>query len=490
MRLLAVNIGLRGLFINSALGRLARTGLFSLGLLSIGLLSLSAVASQSTLTFRAPDPGPLGDAVTDILEEAYQELGITLAYVDMPRNRSLVEANNGRIAGELGRLPDLEARYTNLHRVPFELFAFETVLVADRRDCGLCTLPMVDNLAFISGMQTILYALEDAQFTKPTVQAVDINQLHLMFSNKRVQAILLNDFEARQLGYYEQPHLVVTPIRQQLGYHYLHKRHAHLIEPLNTILERMHDQGRVEEIYRNYGVSFERTNTFDSPPHFTQISATAGLWRTLTHVDGSGRYWQLVKRIFEPVTDKLNLNTNSYQRAVLGLNEQRFDFLVGGVKNQSSVHGIESMTHVDYDRDLYAFTLNQQDMDNLLAGELKRPVCYVAGYGYHALFNEGMVFYEANTSLDCFAMLDMGRMGAVVNYRENMPDWITTPYVQYKLRDAVPIHLYFHDTPRGRELRDWFDHRMRELVSSGEIKEIFNDSMLSRSHLDKNLPTQ
>ena len=458
----------------------------------IGLLFIAVqptvFAKQSTLTFRAPDPGPVGDAVIEILEEAYQELGISLQYVDMPRNRSLVEANNGRISGELGRLPDLEAHYNNLQRVPFELFAFETVLVADRRNCGLCTLDDIDNAAFISGMQTVLHALEEAAFSKPTVQALDISQLHLMFSNQRVQAVLLNDFEARQLGYYSEPHLIITPIRQQLGYHYLHQQHAHLIEPLTETLEAMHDSGRVTEIYRSHGVHFQRTKTFEVSPYFSQISATAGLWRTLTHVDGSGRYWQLVKRIFEPVTDSLTLNTNSYQRAVLGLNEQRFDFLVGGVKNQASIHGIESLTHLDYDRDLYAFTMDQAAMDALLEGELKLPVCYVAGYGYHALFKGEMIFYQADSSLDCFAMLDMGRMGAVVNYRENMPDWITTPYVQYKLREAVPVHLIFHDTPRGRELRDWFDYRMRQLVKSGEIKEIFSDAMLERSHFTKNLP--
>ncbi|CUA85918.1 hypothetical protein [Pseudidiomarina woesei] len=458
----------------------------------IGLLLLAVQpnvsAKQSTLTFRAPDPGPVGDAVKEILEEAYQELGISMQYVDMPRNRSLVEANNGRISGELGRLPDLEARYNNLQRVPFELFAFETVLVADRRDCGLCTLDDVENLAFVSGMQTILQALENANFKRPSVQAIDINQLHLMFSNRRVQAVLMNDFEARQLGYYDEPHLIITPIRQQLGYHYLHQKHAHLIEPLAEILEVMHDRGRVTDIYRAYGVRFQRTNAFEQPPFFSQISATAGLWRTLTHVDGSGRYWQLVKRIFEPVTDSLTLNTNSYQRAVLGLNEQRFDFLVGGVKNQASIQGIESLTHLDYDRDLYAFTMDQAAMDALLEGELKLPVCYVAGYGYHALFKGEMVFYQADSSLDCFAMLDMGRMGAVVNYRENMPDWIATPYVQHKLRAAVPVHLIFHDTPRGRELRDWFDYRMRQLVKSGEIQEVFTDTMLERSHLIKNVP--
>lgn len=460
--------------------------------LLFGLLILavqpSASGKQSTLTFRAPDPGPVGDAVTEILEEAYQQLGISLRYVEMPRNRSLVEANNGRIAGELGRLPDLEADFPNLQRVPFELFAFETVLVADRRDCGLCRLDQVSNLAFISGMQTVLQALEAAKFSKPTVQALDINQLHLMFTNQRVQAILLNDFEARQLGYYDSPNLIVTPIRQQLGYHYLNRQHAHLIEPLNDVLETMHESGRISEIYQSHGVRFQRTHMFDSPPFFRNLSIAAGLQPDLAELNGSGKYWRLIKRIFEPVTNQLSLNTNSYQRAVLGLNEQRFDVLVGGVNSQASVLGIPSLTHFDYDRALYAFTLNQDAMSRLLDGTLKQPVCYVAGYGYYALFKEGLAFYEANSNLDCFAMLDMGRIGAVVTYRDSMPDWIANPYVQQQVREAMPLHLYFHDTPRGRELRDWFDYRMRQLVHSGEIADFYHRVMLKRSHLDKSLP--
>ena len=85
-------------------------------------------------------------------------------------------------------------------------------------------------------------------------------------------------------------------------------------------------------------------------------------------------------------------------------------------------------------------------------------------------------------------MLDMKRVGAVITFNDNTPDWNTTPYVEHKLREAYPIHVMFHDTPRGRELRDWFDKRMRELVHSGEIRELFDETMLRRSYLYRSLP--
>lgn len=450
--------------------------------------SSSASDQTSTLTFRQPDAGPVVYAVQEILEEAYAALGITLRYVDMPRNRSLVEANNGRIAGELGRYGELDDAFKNLQRVPFPLFAFEIVLVADRRNCGLCSINNVENLAFISGMQTVMQLLKDNNFSRPTVQALDIQQLNLMFINNRVNAVLMNDFEARQLGYYDNPHLIITPMLSQIGYHYLHNNYAHLIPRLNEELERMHAEGRVTTIYREHGVTFERMSLFQQTPFYPTVSVTAGLMRDRTHVDGSGSYWNLMKRVFEPVTDKLELHTNSYQRAVLGLNENRFDVLVGGTQTQSSIKGVASYTHFDYDRDVHAFTLTQQAMDELLKAKLERPVCFVAGYDYDTFFPKGMTYYRANNSLDCFAMLDMKRVGAVITFNDNTPDWNTTPYIEHKLREAYPIHVMFHDTPRGRELRDWFDKRMRELVHSGEIREIFDQATLRRSYLYHSLP--
>ncbi|MDS0219340.1 hypothetical protein D3795_07815 [Pseudidiomarina andamanensis] len=445
-------------------------------------------AEQTTLTFRAPDEGPVTAAVQQILEEAYAELGITLRYVEMPRNRSLVEANAGRIAGELGRLPDLDKQFQNLTQVPFPLFAFEIVLVADRRDCGLCAIDDIENLAFISGMQTVIGLIKEHQFKGPTVQALDIQQLNLMFTNNRVKAVMLNDFEARQLGYYDNPHLIVTPMLSLIGYHFLHEKHAHLVPALNQVLEDMHASGRVVTVYREHGVSFERRTEFPEPPLYPALSATAGLMEERAHIDGTGRYWQLIQEIFASVTQELQLHTNSYQRAVLGFNENRFDMLVGGTRTQESIDGVASYTHFDYDSPVSAFALQQADLDAMLDGTLKRPICFVAGYDYHNFFREGLNYYLANSILDCFAMLDMHRVGAVVTFDDNAPDWAGNDYVKHQLREALPIHVMFHNTPRGRELRDWFDKRLRELVESGEITTIMNKTQLQHARLDASLP--
>lgn len=436
------------------------------------------------VVFRRPEEGPFTDYVRELVEKAYANLGIRVGYVDMPRQRSLVEANSGRIAGELGRLPGLEADFSNLIPIPFPLFSFEIVLIADRRQCGICNLDQVDSIAYISGMQSIDGILEDYNFTNAAAAAQDLDQLHLMFENKRVQGILMNDFEARQRGYYDNRHHIVVPLWQNQAFHYLHKNYEHLIPLLTAELNRFRDDGEIDRISRRNNVKpFATSMPIDESIFFEDISATSGYWRTYTDLDGTGKYWDIMRRVFGPITNDFNVNTNTYLRAIFGLSDQRFDMLVGTYSQHEPKNAIVSRLHFDYDRPLYVFTLNENDMAAIRNGTLEKPICHVAGYQYGDFLPEGLNYYYANSSLDCFAMLDENRAGAVVNYRENLPDWNNTPYVRLKIHDSLPIHVAFQDTPRGRELRDYFDRRFRELVSSGEIKEIYSERELERSKL-------
>jgi ABC-type amino acid transport substrate-binding protein len=457
-------------------------------LMSVILMVSTKAMAATTLNFRAPDSGPVPSYVTALLEEAYAELGIKIAYLDMPRARSIVEANAGRIAGELGRLPGLEQDYPNLIRLDFELFRYQLVIIADRRHCGLCELNDLENLAYVNGMHGVEQVLEQEQYQRPTVQALDLEQLLLMYQSQRVKAIVLNDFEAQELGLLKNPHNVAVPLFTESGYHYLHQQHADLVPKLSAILNRLHDEGRVSAIMQATGARISNPFEFSQPPEFGRITATAGHWRRYTNLDGSGAYWELIRRIFGSVSTRLELNSNTYQRAILGLEEQRFDILIGTYAGHQPDNAIVSRLHFDYDRPLFLFAHTEQAINDILQGSFEPLVCHVAGYGYDKFLPAGLNYYHTSNTLDCFAMLDLKRLGAVVAYAENAPDWMNAPYQVHQLHGSLPIHIAFQDTRRGRELRDWFDLRLSALVRSGEIAEFYSVNDLQRSTFIRNLP--
>lgn len=452
--------------------------LFSLLLLPV---TTSLAANTTKLSFRQPEAGPIPAYITTLLEEAYAQLGIELVYLEMPRARSIVEANTGRIAGELGRIPGLDQDYPNLIAVDFTLFQYQLVVVADRRQCGLCELQDIKNLAYINGMTSVEQVLAQQNYKGPTVQAVDLEQLHLMYANRRVKAIALNDFEARELGLVDDPHNVVVPILTEVGYHYLHKQHADLVPKLAAVLHEMHDSGRLAEIMRDTGALISDPSKFSKPPQFGRINVAAGHWRNYTNIDGSGAYWELVRRIFNPVTTALQLNANTLQRATAGLEEQRFDIVIGNYADHKLNNAIASRLHFDYDRPLYLFAQNEEALNAIMQGDFERLICQVAGYSYERFLPETLNYYYTNSTSDCFTLLGLNRLAGVISYYENIPDQFASSYPSIKIHDSLPIHAIFQDTPRGTKLRDWFDKRLAELVRSGEISEFYSNDDLNRS---------
>lgn len=461
--------------------------LFSLLLLPV---TTSLAANTTKLSFRQPEAGPIPAYITTLLEEAYAQLGIELVYLEMPRARSIVEANTGRIAGELGRIPGLDQDYPNLIAVDFTLFQYQLVVVADRRQCGLCELQDIKNLAYINGMTSVEQVLAQQNYKGPTVQAVDLQQLHLMYTNRRVKAIALNDFEARELGLVDDPHNVVVPILTEVGYHYLHKQHADLVPKLAAVLHKMHDSGRVAEIMRDTGALISKPSKFVEPPQFGRINAAAGYWRNYTNIDGTGVYWELLRRIFDPVSNSLQLNANTLQRATAGLEEQRFDVIIGNYADHKLSNAIASRLHFDYDRPLYLFAHSEALLDAIMQGNFSPLLCHVGGYHYDQFLPDSLNYYYTNSTSDCFNLLALNRVGAVISYQENVPDKLDQSYPSIKIHDSLPIHAIFQDTPRGLQLRDWFDKRLAELVRSGEIAEFYSADDLKRSTYFLNIQSQ
>ncbi|CAB0151396.1 hypothetical protein PSI9734_01784 [Pseudidiomarina piscicola] len=439
------------------------------------------------LVFRKPVSSPIADFVVQLFREAYAQLGIQLRFEEMPRNRSLTEANNGRIAGELGRIPRLHDEYTNLVRVNFRLYESEVVMIADRRECGLCGFSTIDSFAYIGGTQSVEAVLNERAIDLPNIQVVDLAQLKLLFNNQRVDAILVNDFEAEQLNL-DSDYTISVPYKRNSGYHFLHKKYAFLVPQIEAILGEMLTSGRVLEIIQENQAQIRTTPGFEQAPQFGHVRLTAGLWPEYTNPDGTGSYWDVVEKIFAPVSSQLSLQTNTFHRAYRGIDGNRFDAFVGALGQQIPTDTILSRNHIDFDSPLFLFAASDQALEQVLKGTMRQPICHVAGYDYQDLLPAQLNYYSASSQLDCFAMLDMNRMGAVISYPENAPDWTNSPYSMVKLRDAVPIYVVFQKTPRGYHLRDWFDTKFREMVRTGAIKDLYSEQMLQRAYLNLSLP--
>lgn len=446
------------------------------------------VKQPTELVFRMPDPSPITEFVVTLITEVYAELDIKIRFVNLPRDRSLTEANKGHISGELGRLPNISSEYSNLVKVDFPLFDSRVILVADRRDCGLCSFDSIESFAYIGGTQSVENVIAQQQITKPSIKVVSFEQLQMMYENDRVQAVIVNDFEARQLSSFKSPYTITVPYTQNTGYHFLYKDYAHLVPKVEAILRRMAENNRISEIARATGAEILINPIQHPQSSFGTIRFAASLQDNYTELDGSGMVWELMKTIFEPVSTNIEVFANTHSRAYLGYVDERYDVIVGTYTVLVPDHSLASRNHIDFDEGLYLFARDVQTLATLRAGQHERPICHIRSYRYTYLFPPSTTFYAADDQLDCFAMLDMGRVAGVIDHSEQPPEWGELPYVSTRLREPLPLHVLFHNNPLGQRMREWFDTELRRLVETGEIKKIYDEETLKRSKFDLNLP--
>jgi len=433
------------------------------------LLSVFSAGAQQSLTFREPTPGPMVNYVTAVLEEAYADLGVELNYQPLPRLRAEQLAESGEIAGELGRLANLEEQLPSLNRVPFRLYEFSIVLVAKRSECGLCTIKAIDSVAHVSGMRAAEKVLEDADFDRPVFQQTKFEQVAKLLNSGRIDAALIADFQLRNLTLENPGDYVIYRLRDDAGYHYLHDSYKHLIEPLYQRLSAMKASGRLAELKKQYQLELpDQLRPIDMP---TQFVAASSIQPGLTNADGSGSLWELISQLLANAVDELETSASNWPRARNLLLEQRAHLLVGVQKHQFEADFIYSELPIAMDDALYLFTTDDTVEQELLSGNQDHTVCYSGSDVQRTFLPKHVSYYKANAPLDCFAMLDLNRVDGVIDYKHNLPDWTEKPYRRERLRDPVPLYLAFNNNEIGQLLKAHLDRALKSQLPPGLVGE-------------------
>lgn len=410
--------------------------------------------AQEKLTFREPDESAFTQYITATLEEAYHELGIQLEYVELPRVRGEQLATEGTIAGELGRTSSLERKRRELRRVPFPLFSFDVIAVTDRRRCGFCRPAAYDSVAYVNGMDAITSVVTGLSKEPSVVTPTDLEQVVKLIEAGRVDAAFMADFQYQGSPLSKNPNFITHSLSFEKGFHYLNEKHARLIPQLTYQLQKLKENGRIEALKKAYGVQTEKPiQPLDTSK---PVVVLGPIQKGLTSADGTGTLWSFAKQVFPPLASNLHPVVTSWQRAKQMLQEARADALLGVRTNQSIPNTILSKYHLGYDDSLYLFMSEEEN---------EGPICISGPQFLEKLLDTQRPFYRADSSLDCFALLDMGRVNAVVDYRDNLPDWTEKPYKQQLVSEPTPLFVAFPNTQRGRSLKQAFDTYVFQHIS-------------------------
>jgi len=214
----------------------------------MGTMPLQA---QTKLVFSSIVDFPAGYS---ILKEAYELLGINIAYEVYPAARALIQSNNGSVDGEVLRLAGIEQSYPNLIRVPVPIYYNEFVAFTKEKKFPFQGVESLKSykVGTMRGMKIAEKILKGVTYTSLTKH----EQIFKMIETGRLDVGVLPRVDtilfSKRLG------VPVQILEPRLGkfsmYHYLHKKHSHLLPILTEILRKMEKSGHIEEVVTQFKI--------------------------------------------------------------------------------------------------------------------------------------------------------------------------------------------------------------------------------------------
>jgi polar amino acid transport system substrate-binding protein len=189
-----------------------------------------------------------------ILRDAYRRLGRQLMVHQLPGERSLLQANDGKMDGELYRKFGLELEYANLLIVPVPLLTFELVVFSRGTPFAVKGWESLRpyTLGFMRGNKVAQQNTKGMKTEQvPTMQQafekLAMGRTDLVLGHRASGMAVVRNQKLEGITVLEPP-LASFPV-----YHYLHKKHAALVPELTRVLKQMEADKTIERIRRNLG---------------------------------------------------------------------------------------------------------------------------------------------------------------------------------------------------------------------------------------------
>jgi polar amino acid transport system substrate-binding protein len=213
------------------------------------------VSAQDTLVLAAVEGGHgIISVISEVLSQAYQQLGIQITINPYPGLRGLHYSNYGIIDGEAFRIAGIDKKFSNLIRVEVSLMTNRHYLFVKSGNEfvveGWDSIPKNYLIGFQRGIKVIELATKEYQIQTESVSTA--TQLLQKLNIGRNDAIILPAPAAAQnIQQLELKDIIKLepPINSHNLYHYLHTKHAALVPKITAVLKAMEANGDIQKIH-------------------------------------------------------------------------------------------------------------------------------------------------------------------------------------------------------------------------------------------------
>lgn len=204
------------------------------------------------------------------------------------------------------------------------------------------------------------------------------------------------------------------------------------------------------------------------------IRVVSEAWEGYTNADGTGLAWDILRKVYEPLGIQLQFEIVPYTRSVGLVLKGQADAWVGSYPDEVD-NAVFPRWH--YDRDsIYALGLVSSPRPSIeTLGNFK--LIWMRAYDYQNQLPNATRYHEIQRRDVVLEMLKIGRadfyLDDLTEVNGVLKKALEPQNYQLTLLYSLKNYLGFSPNERGRQLAAQFDQRMDSLVTSGELKPIF-----------------
>ena len=210
--------------------------------------------------------------------------------------------------------------------------------------------------------------------------------------------------------------------------------------------------------------------------NFQVIEIVTPEWGGFTNKDGSGLYFEVMKKAYSLSNIKVKYSFVPWARAVKYVNENKKDAMLGAYNTVKE--SIYPNYPIDTEYTLVVFkkeALNEWKGAESLKG---KEVHWVRGYDYHEYLNVKVNWKELRDTEQALKLLKMGRIKFFLDSKNTLLPKLKELGLnesEYATKVVLTNFLYarFSRTEKSKELIKIFDTNMSKLHKSNELSRIY-----------------
>ena len=192
----------------------------------------------------------------EILTVIYQELDISVVFIELPGKRALAQSSKGKLDGEAQRIYEIGEIYTDLIRVPTSFITWGVAAFSKPIDFEITSWRSLKGykVTMVRGMKYAEIGLRDAGVDKVGILS-DVGEMMAMLQLDFVDFAISSHFN----GLVQLKRLKLNAIKPNQPnldnlklYHYLHIKHKKLVPQLDAVIRSMKNNGELIKLKEKF----------------------------------------------------------------------------------------------------------------------------------------------------------------------------------------------------------------------------------------------